>query len=116
MAILVRIKAMCAPYLLDCAARGAGKTTAERLLMISHVGGLVFDPAVFVPSGASFWIDGDALHARGAGGAIRQIPGWRSDRIPGELSGGFKSPDRSTGCGSCHPREERGFTRRRPGR
>ncbi len=110
---------MCAPYLivppwLMSGGAGSGETTAGRLLMISHVNGLVFDPAVFVRPGERFWIDGGTLHVEAPGRGSRQIPGWRSDRIPGELRGGFKNPDRSQDCGFCRPREERGYTRHRP--
>jgi hypothetical protein len=37
---------MIVPPRLMCGGTGTGKTTAERLLMISHVNGLIFDPAV----------------------------------------------------------------------
>ncbi len=80
------------------------ETFADRDLLLSHLCGFVLDPAVFIRRGEIFWVDGTTLLVRSPEGDVRSHHGKSSERIPGELVGGYRSIDRAEDCSICNPR------------
>lgn len=59
------------------------ETLVERLTVISDLGNLWFTPPVFIEAGSRFRLVGDSLVVTDCEGAVRQIEGQRTERIPG---------------------------------
>lgn len=79
--------------------RRTEETTVERLTLVSHLGRLHLDPPVYLQAGETFWVEDGSLHVRGVDGAVRQVRGSCSGRIPGKryLAPGLDQQDDGRG-------------------